>query len=312
MLLDSASLYFRAFFGVPADVKAPDGTQVNAVRGFLDMIATLVDGHRPTRLVACWDDDWRPAWRVALIPSYKTARVAADVDPAMAAAGSGVIVAEEVPDELSHQVPIIAEVLAALGIARVGASGCEADDVIGTLATRSDEPVDIVTGDRDLFQLVDDERGITVWFTGGRSGVRNRVGVNSAELQARYGISRGDQYADLAVLRGDPSDGIPGVPGIGEKTASSLISTYGDLAGVLRASLDPTAKMPAGQRAKLAAAVDYLRVAPAVVRVHRDADLPAVDDTMPREPRHPEQLAALAERWGLGSSIERVTTALAG
>ena len=109
MLLDSASLYFRAFFGVPDSFTAPDGTQINAVRGFLDMIATLLTMRRPDRMVACWDDDWRPAFRVAAIPSYKTHRLTA---------GSQVV--EESPPALTPQVPVIADVLAALGIARVG------------------------------------------------------------------------------------------------------------------------------------------------------------------------------------------------
>ena len=182
MLLDSASLYFRAFFGVPADITAPDGSPVNAVRGFLDMVATLVAAHRPTRLVACWDDDWRPAWRVALLPSYKTHRLAA----ASAASDADAPVEEEVPDALTPQVPVIEAVLAAIGIARVGAAGCEADDVIGTLATRapSGTAVDIVTGDRDLFQLIDDDRAVRVLYVA--RGVRHRVAVDQGELAARW------------------------------------------------------------------------------------------------------------------------------
>ena len=143
LLLDTASLYFRAFFGVPESVKAPDGTPVNAVRGLLDMTARLITARRPGRLVACWDDDWRPAFRVAAIPSYKAHRLAADGG-------------EEVPDALSVQIPVIVEVLAALGIARVGSPGFEADDVIGTLTAREvarppadRSPVEVVTGDRD-------------------------------------------------------------------------------------------------------------------------------------------------------------------
>ena len=154
MLLDSASLYFRAFYGVPDSVRAPDGTPVNAVRGFLDIITRLVTTYRPTHLVACWDDDWRPQWRVDLIPTYKTHRVAEVV-----AGGPDV---EEVPDPLEVQVPVIREALGILGIRIVGAAEHEADDVIGTLATTATMPVDIVTGDRDLFQLVDDARDVRV------------------------------------------------------------------------------------------------------------------------------------------------------
>src|SRR3954465_5973958 len=127
MLLDAASLYFRAFYGVPPAGTTPDGRPINAVRGFLDMTARLLTTYRPDRLVACWDDDWRPEFRVAALPSYKAHRPGADGG-------------EETPDELGPQVPILIEVLAAAGIARVGAPGFEADDVIGTLATRARRP----------------------------------------------------------------------------------------------------------------------------------------------------------------------------
>lgn len=306
MLLDAASLYFRAFFGVPADVTAPDGSPINAVRGFLDMIATLVDGHRPTRLVACWDDDWRPAWRVRLLPSYKTHRVAAGVDPQPT---SSAPVAEETPDLLAPQVPVIADLLAAFGIARVGAPGCEADDVIGTLATRSPDPVDIVTGDRDLFQLVDDERAVQVLYVA--RGVRNRQAIDQTVLADKYGIATGDQYAALAALRGDTSDGIPGVPGIGEKTAAQLLTRFGSLAAIIEAAGDPGSGLAAGQRAKLVAATDYLAIAPDVVRVLRDADLPEHDDRLPTRPADPAAVDELAERWGVRSSVDRLTAALA-
>jgi 5'-3' exonuclease len=316
MLLDSASLYFRAFYGVPDSLRSPDGRPVNAIRGLLDTIAFLVTEHRPDRLIACWDDDWRPAFRVAAIPTYKAHRVAevtAGVAPDV----------EEVPDDLTPQVPVIAEALAALGIARVGAPGYEADDVIGTLVAReigvqpvpAVEPVgtprrvDIVTGDRDLFQLVDDAAGVRVLYPA--RGVRDPDVVNQARLAEKYGVPTGAAYADMATLRGDPSDGLPGVPGVGEKTAAALINRYGSLAGVL-AALDAgdTGLAPA-QRRRLAAAADYLAVAPLVVRVARDAPVPDVDDALPRVPTDPEALDALAERWGLRSSVDRVLAALA-
>ncbi len=302
MLLDSASLYFRAFFGVPDTMTAPDGTPVNAVRGFLDMVAVLVDEYRPTKLVACWDDDWRPDWRVDLMPSYKTHRVA-EAAPAGATE-------EEVPDALGPQVPVIAAALAALGVARVGAPHCEADDVIGTLATRAPAgtAVDIVTGDRDLFQLVDDARGVRVLYTA--KGIRNMQIVDQALLGERYGVDSGDAYADLATMRGDSSDGIPGVPGIGEKTGAALLKSFGDLAGIRAAVADLRSPMTAAQRARFAAASDYLDVAPTVVRVLRDADLPEADDTLPSEPADPDALDELSERWGLSSSVERVLSVL--
>jgi 5'-3' exonuclease len=299
MLLDTASLYFRAYFGVPDSVRAPDGTPVNAVRGLLDFIARLVADHSPDDLVACMDADWRPEWRVDLIPSYKAHRVAEEVP-----AGSDV---EVVPDTLSPQVPVIEAVLDAVGIARVGVAGYEADDVIGTLAGRAPGPVDIVTGDRDLFQLVDDARGVRVLYP--VKGVGTLDAVDGAWLRAKYGVD-GSGYADLALLRGDPSDGLPGVPGIGEKTAAKLLEAYGDLAGIMAAVDDPATKLSPAQRRRLDEARSYVAVAPKVVRVAGDVPIPEVDVALPREPRDPEGLEALAVRWGLGGSLQRLLSAL--
>ena len=302
MLLDSASLYFRAFFGVPASVTAPDGTPVNAVRGFLDMIARLVTDHSPDALVCCWDDDWRPAFRVEAIPTYKTHRV---LDEATNT--------EETPDELSPQVPVIIDVLAALGIARAGAPGYEADDVIGTLVARAVAggvgSVDVVTGDRDLFQVVDDDHRVRVLYTA--RGMRDLDVIDLARLRERYGVLSGPAYADLAALRGDPSDGLPGVAGIGEKTAASLLASFGDLDGVVAAAADRTSDIPKGQRAKLLAGAEYLAVAPAVVQVARDAPVAVHDPALPTEPADVDALTALADRWGLRSSVNRVLAALA-
>ncbi|MGN6130804.1 MAG: 5'-3' exonuclease, partial [Nocardioidaceae bacterium] len=228
MLLDTASLYFRAFFGVPDSVTAPDGTPVNAVRGLLDFMTRLVGEYHPTHLACCWDNDWRPQWRVDLLPSYKAHRVEAEVP------GDGYV--EEVPDPLEAQIPVIEEVLAAFGIAVVGADGYEADDVIGTLATGAGMPVDVVTGDRDLFQLVDDDAQVRVLYTA--RGVGRHERVTNDVVREKYGID-GRQYADFATLRGDPSDGLPGVPGVGEKTAASLLGRYGDMAALLAATADP-------------------------------------------------------------------------
>lgn len=296
MLLDTASLYFRAFYGVPDKVKAPDGSSVNAARGLLDMIAKLVTTYRPTRLVACWDDDWRPAWRVDLLPSYKAHRVVEAV-----ASGPDV---EEVPDPLEAQIPLIRETLAALGIPVVGAAEHEADDVIGTLATRADAPVDVVTGDRDLFQLIDDARGIRIVYTA--RGMSNLEIVDDAAVLAKYGVHAA-QYADFAVLRGDPSDGLPGVAGIGEKSAASLLAAHGSLDAIRAAVQDGTAGTPA-QRSKITAAADYLEVAPTVVRVARDLPLARVDDRLGAVDE--DAATALAEKWNLGSSMTRALAAL--
>ncbi|MFD3516483.1 5'-3' exonuclease H3TH domain-containing protein [Streptomyces sp. NPDC058657] len=300
MLLDTASLYYRAYFGVPDSVRAPDGTPVNAVRGLLDFIARLVQDHRPDDLVACWDNDWRPQWRVDLIPSYKAHRVAEVIE--------GAPDTEDTPDTLSPQVPVIEEVLAALGIARVGADGYEADDVIGTLTGLAKGPVDVVTGDRDLFQLVDDARERRILYP--LKGVGTLQVTDEAWLRERYGVD-GPGYVDLALLRGDPSDGLPGVPGIGEKTAAKLLDAYGDLAGIMAAVDDPRAKLTPSQRKRLDEARPYIAVAPKVVRVASDVPLPAFDPALPCAPRDPAALEALAERWGLGGSLQRLLAVLA-
>lgn len=299
LLLDTASLYFRAFYGVPDKVRAADGTSVNAVRGLLDMIAKLVSTYGPTRVVACWDDDWRPAWRVELLPSYKAHRVVEAVSTGPDR--------EETPDPLLAQIPLIREALAVLGIPVVGAAEHEADDVIGTLATAADVPVDIVTGDRDLFQLIDDDRHVRIVYTA--RGMSNLELVDDAAVVSKYGIHAA-QYADFAVLRGDPSDGLPGVAGIGEKSAAALLTAHGDLDGILTAAEAGTGGTPA-QRAKILAAADYLAVAPTVVRVVRDLDLDVPDDEL--HPLDDHRLAAanaLAEKWNLGSSMTRALATL--
>ncbi|MET8623403.1 5'-3' exonuclease H3TH domain-containing protein [Kitasatospora sp. NPDC004669] len=301
MLLDSASLYFRAYFGVPDTLRSPQGEPVNAVRGLLDFIARLVQDHRPDELVACMDADWRPQWRVDLVPSYKTHRVAE-------AAEDGEDGEEEVPDTLAPQVPVIEQVLDALGIARVGSPGYEADDVIGTLTARAKGPVQIVTGDRDLFQLVDDARQITVLYP--VKGMGNLQVTDDAVLLEKYGV-RGAQYADMAALRGDPSDGLPGVKGIGEKTAAQLINEYGDLAAIRAAALDVGSKLTPARRRNIVEGSGYLDVAPTVVRVAPDAPLPDFDPALPHEPLDPMTLEHLSARWGLGTSLDRVLEALA-
>ncbi|MGP3535047.1 5'-3' exonuclease [Microbacterium sp. RD1] len=299
MLLDTASLYFRAFYGVPDTVKAPDGRPVNAARGLLDIIAKLVTTYSPTHLIACWDDDWRPQWRVDLIPTYKTHRVAEVVADAPDV--------EVVPDPLEVQVPLIRESLGVLGIPVVGAAEHEADDVIGTLATRAALPVDIVTGDRDLFQLVDDGRDVRVIYTA--RGMSNLEVVTDATIVAKYGV-HASQYADFAVLRGDASDGLPGVAGIGEKSAATLLTAHGDLAGIVAAA-EAGGGMPAGQQAKILAGAPYLAVAPAVVEVVRNLDLPEPGPLPGVDDARRAAATALAEQYNLGSSMGRALAALA-
>lgn len=307
LLLDAASLYFRAFHGVPDTITAPDGSPVNAVRGFTDMVTRLIELRRPGRLVACLDLDWRPEFRVAAIPSYKAHRVAA-------ATGPGDVDVEQVPDLLTPQVPVILELLAATGLATAGAEGYEADDVIGALAAaQRHDPVEVVSGDRDLFQVVRHEpTPVRVFYVG--RGLSKAELIGPAELATRYGLPDTDPgrgYADLAVLRGDPSDGLPGVPGVGEKTAATLICRFGSVEALLAAVDDPQSALAPAVLAKLRAARDYLDLAPAVVRVATDAPVRQDrDDALPGQPADPAALAALQQRYGLGTSVDRLLAAL--
>jgi 5'-3' exonuclease len=295
MLLDSASMYFRAFYGVPETMTAPDGTPVNAVRGFLDMITRLLRARHPAGLIACLDVSWRPAFRVAAISSYKEHRANPD--------GS-----EQVPDALTAQIPIILAVLAAAGVATAGAAGYEADDIIGTLAAHADGPVEVVTGDRDLFQVVEDRRDVRVLYIG--RGLANLEVMDESAITAKYQIP-GRGYAAFAALRGDPSDGLPGVAGVGEKTSAALVRSFGSIDGMLVAIDAGHGGWPAGSRAKLVAARPYLEKSMAVVAVAQDAPVLETNGRLPVKPADPAALAELDERWDLSSSLGRLLSALA-
>ncbi|KLO30903.1 5'-3' exonuclease [Mycolicibacter heraklionensis] len=310
LLLDGASMWFRSYFGVPSSITAPDGRPVNAVRGFFDSVATLITRQRPGRLVVCLDLDWRPQWRVDLVESYKAHRVAEE-----APAGADAPDIEEVPDELSPQVEMIAELLDAFGIATGGAPDFEADDVLGTLAAAERrDPVIVVSGDRDLLQVVAEQPvEVSVLYLG--RGLARATLFGPKEVAQQYGVPAeraGAAYAEMALLRGDPSDGLPGVPGIGEKTAAGLLTQYGSLAAVLAAAADPGSPMAKGVRAKLQAGQDYIKAAGPVVRVATDAPvtLSTPSDTLPRVAADPARVAELAERLGVGSSIARLQRAL--
>ncbi|OZC89231.1 flap endonuclease [Rhodococcus sp. 06-418-1B] len=306
LLLDGASLWFRAYYALPESITAPDGTPVNAVRGFVDMVSALMARTEPSRLAVCLDLNWRPQFRVDLVPSYKAHRVAE--------AAPGAPESEEVPDSLSPQVDLIMEVLAAAGIATAGAEGLEADDVLGTLAARErTDPVVVVSGDRDLLQVAADEPNqVKVLYVG--RGLAKAELFGPAEVAEKYGVPAdraGDAYAELALLRGDSSDGLPGVKGVGEKTASTLMLRYGSVAALRDAALDPSSDMAQGVRAKLAAAADYLDAALPVVRVVRDADVVlSRSDVIPAVPADADKLAELAARLGIENAVGRLTAAL--
>ncbi len=293
MLIDAANLYFRAFYAIPESVTSPDGRPVNAVRGFLDMSAMLIDKRRPTRWVACLDLDWRPAFRTALVPSYKAHRVAKDGG-------------EQIPDTLAPQVPALLEVLGAFGLACAGADGFEADDVMATLAHRDHEPVEVVSGDRDMLAVATER--VTVLYTG--KGIAKMEAMGPAEVRAKYGVPP-EHYADFAVLRGDPSDGLPGVPGVGEKTAAALVNRFGSVEDIVAAAVSGDSGFPAGTAAKVRAAAGYLAKAPAAVRGRLDVPLDVIDDRLYAEPRDADRLAELAADLGVESSVARLTKAVA-
>jgi 5'-3' exonuclease len=307
LLLDGASLWFRAYYALPESITAPDGRPVNAVRGFLDMISALITRTEPSRLAVCLDLDWRPQFRVDLVPSYKVHRVA-DAAPDVAES-------EEVPETLTPQVDMIMDVLAALGIATAGAEGLEADDVLGTLAARErQDPVVVVSGDRDLLQVAaDDPNEVRVLYVG--RGLAKAELFDPALVSERYGVPlhrAGAAYAELALLRGDASDGLPGVKGIGEKTASTLMLQYESVAALRAAALDPESDMAKGIRAKLANASDYLDAALPVVRVVTDADVVlSRSDEIPAEPADLEALDKLAETLGIRNAVDRLVSAMA-
>jgi 5'-3' exonuclease len=281
LLVDYSSLLYRAFFSMPETIP------MHGVHGFLSMLARLVRDRRPTRVGIAVDDDWRPAFRVEALPMYKAHR---------AAESEG-----EEEDPIAPQEAFGRELLGALGLAVVGAEGFEAEDVIATLAARTRGRVEIVSGDRDLFALVQDPR-VSVLYP--LRGVRDLVEVDEAEITRRYGIP-GRAYLDFALLRGDPSDGLPGVKGIGEKTATKLIADYGSLAAVLSAGdLPPTVSR------KLDAGRDYLAAACRVVPPVCTVPLDAVDLTPPRAPAHPRTLARLVEEQELGGPVRRLRDAL--
>ncbi|GAB3821761.1 5'-3' exonuclease H3TH domain-containing protein [Tessaracoccus terricola] len=296
MVFDTSYLYFRAFFGLPSSMRTPDGSPINAVKGLLDSIARLVDQYRPDLVACAWDDDWRPEWRTDLVPSYKAHRVVAEV-------ADGVD-QEETPDELSQQVPVIRQVLQELGIAVIGAASHEADDVLASLATQHSGRSLVVTGDRDLFQLVDDDTSVV--YVG--RGVAKHEVVTDDWLVTKYDLPAA-RYVDFAVLRGDPSDGLPGVKGVGEKSAAKLVRQFGSLTELVEAAISGTGVMPPATRARIVADAEYILKAEVVVEVVRDLEL-AAPTPLPLEVP-PATVAAIQERLGLGGTMDRVVAALA-
>jgi 5'-3' exonuclease len=291
-LVDAASLIYRALFSTPDSVVAPDGTPINAAHGFLGMLARLISDHDPAFICCAADDDWRPEWRVELIDSYKSFR---------AESGSAQEAAE---DRLAPQMPPLLEILEGCRIPVVGHAGYEAEDVIGTLAERAPGPVAIVSGDRDLFQLVRDP---DVYVLYPRRGVSQLDLVNEGYIEAKYGIP-GRAYRDFAVLRGDPSDGLPGVRGVGEKLASSLVAKYGSIDAIVEEAGSSSQNVVI---AKVRRDLDYVKRAVKVVTIPTDLPIPEVELARPTE-KPAQSLFETAGRWGLEGALNRLVTALAG
>jgi 5'-3' exonuclease len=295
MLLDSASLWYRAYYGMPDTLLGPDGTPVNAIRGYLDMTARLVGIYKPDRLVACLDGDWRPSWRVDIFPAYKANRLEEESD-------------EEVePETLTPQIPILLDILDLFGIPVVGVDDYEADDVMATYAEVEPGPIRIVTGDRDLFQMVDDKRDIKVVYLA--KGISQHDLVDIKYVADKYSIP-GDRYDLFAMFRGDPSDGLPGVKGIGEKGAAVIANNFATVEDALAAAHGAHDSLPPTLAKKIIAGADYLSIAPKLVRVARDAPLPKVNLSMPKAPADLSKLYQIKDQYGLGASIDRLIAAL--
>ena len=294
LLLDSASLWYRAYFGMPDTLVSPKGDPINAIRGFLDMSAKLIGIYKPNRLVACLEGDWRPSWRVDLFPGYKANRLDEDGE-------------EEEPDTLSPQIPILLDVLDAFGIESFGVDDYEADDVIATLSKTEKGPIRIVTGDRDLFQLVDDEKDVKIVYLA--KGLTNHDLVDSKWVSDRYQIP-GDRYALFASIRGDASDGLPGLKGIGEKGAALLANTFSDLNSIVKAAKNGDDRIKASLAKKIIESEDYAKVAPTLVNCATNVPIPDINEDLNSQKMNIKLIRDLQKKHGLGASIDRLIAAI--
>ncbi len=294
MLLDSASLWYRAFFGMPDTLVSPSGLQVNAIRGYLDMTSKLINLYKPNRIVACLEGDWRPSWRVELFPDYKMNRLDETGE-------------EEEPDTLTPQIPILLDLLEALGIPMLGVDDYEADDLMATLAVNQPGPVRIVTGDRDLFQLVDDKRDVKIVYLA--KGVANHDLVDLKWIERKYEIP-GDRYGLFAMIRGDASDGLPGIKGIGEKGAASIAKQFTDLTEVMKAAVSNDERLTPNLRKKLLESAEYAKIAPRLVGCATDVSIPEMKIHTPREPLDSKKVQNIKDEYGLGTSVDRIMNAL--
>ncbi|MDQ4095880.1 MAG: flap endonuclease [Actinomycetota bacterium] len=292
LLVDAPSLIYRALFSTPDSITMPNGTPINAGHGFLRMLARLIGDRNPDYICCAADESWRPTWRVELLEGYKAHR---------AEAGSPQEAAEK---KLAPQVPVIYELLAACGVKVIGHPDAEAEDVIGTLAQRAPGRVAIFSGDRDLFQLVEDPRCYVIYPIRGVSKVED---VDESYIESKYGIP-GRSYGAFAVLRGDPSDGLPGVRGIGDKLATSLVAKYRTLDAIIEAAQGPR---PSVVMSKVKQDLDYLSRARRVVAISCDLPIGDVDLTRPRDIDE-DAVREEARRYGLENSVRALIAALRG
>jgi 5'-3' exonuclease len=281
---------------MPDTLTADDGTPVNAIRGFLDMSARLISTYNPDRMVVCLDGDWRPSWRVELFPGYKANRLEDEESDE-----------EAEPDTLTPQIPILLDLLDEFGIPMVGVDDYEADDVMATYAHTHAGPTRIVTGDRDLFQLVDDKRDIKVAYLAKGISAHDLVDLNF--IAQKYSIP-GDRYAMFATFRGDASDGLPGVKGIGEKGAALISTHFASIADAIVAAQNGDERLPAALARKIIAGMDYLAIAPTVVNCARDVPLPEIELGMPKAPADFSKIYQIKEKYSLGASVDRLISAL--
>jgi 5'-3' exonuclease len=295
MLLDSASLWYRAYYGMPDTLLSPSGTPVNAIRGYLDMTARLIGMYSPNRIVACIEGDWRPSWRVDLFPAYKANRLEDESD------------VEEEPETLTPQIPILLDLLDAFGIPMLGVDDYEADDVMATFAVKEKGPIRVVTGDRDLFQLVDDKRDVKVVYLA--RGISQHDLVDIKWVADKYGIP-GERYALFAMFRGDPSDGLPGVKGIGEKGAALIANNFATVDEALKAAKAGHEALTANLAKKIIEGADYLKIAPTLVHCAKDVAIPSMDIAMPSRPDDLSEIYAMQAEYGLGASVDRLISAL--
>jgi len=268
-------MFFRAFYAIPQTMRGPGGVLVNAVRGTLDTLARYVDTRKPRHLAFTTDEYWRPDWRVELIPGYKEHRTG-----------------EPIPPALIPQVPIILAALQAIGVDVVGLAGYEAEDIVASLAAKVKPPIEIASGDRDLFSQVRDRDIIVLYPQKG-----GMVEVDEAEVARRYSIP-GRAYADYAMLRGDPSDGLPGISGVGDKKAAELVTRYGSVAAMLEAGVFRNAN------------AEYLEKAMRVVPPVRDLAIEVPRGRRDHYPDEPEIVEVMAKKYGIDSSLRRLVEAL--